>query len=123
MGRKSVPFLGKSSLLRMRLSDVLNDEDSDFSPDAVDDQGEVMTAVKAHAPAGLTLEDLYRRNRIRAHLVGLLHTCGAGQGAPIIVLSGRSAETDCPPDDEAMALFMKPIDRDKLVNAALRLVH
>ena len=127
MGRKSVPFVRESSLLRLRLSDVLDDENSAFSlADADDDDDDdevVMTAVQAGAPAGVTLEDLYRRNRVRARLVGLLHTHRAFHGAPIIVLADNDAEQDCPEDESAMALFVKPIDRDQLVNAALRLVH
>lgn len=127
MGRKSVPFVGESSLLRLRLSDVLDDDNTGFAladaDDDNDDDDGVMTAMRADAPAGVSLEELYRRNRVRARLVGLLHTHKAYHGAPIIVLADDVAEQDCRDDDSAMALFVKPIDRDSLVNAALRLVH
>lgn len=125
MGRKSVPFVGESSLLRLRLSDVLDDENTGFSfADADDDDDDgVMTAMHADAPAAVSLEDLYRRNRIRARLVGLLHTHRACHGAPIIMLTDSHAGQDEMEDSNAMALFVKPIDQDNLVSAALRLVH
>ena len=128
MGRKTVPFVDESSLLRLRLRDAL--EDSAELPlvdedEAEGDESGVMASSEAGAPAGVTLEDLYRRNRNRARLVGLLHTHRAYQGAQIIVVAGSSQADDCedPYEDDGMSWFVKPIEQHRLVEAALRLVH
>lgn len=128
MGRKSVPFVDESSLLRLRLRDALEDsaEQSLMDDDDADgDESSVLSSSEASAPAGVTLEDLYRRNRNRARLVGLLHTHRAYQGAQIIVVAGGSHTDDCedPYEDDGMSWFVKPIEQHRLVEAALRLVH
>lgn len=128
MGRKSVPFVDESSLLRLRLRDALDDHaelslmDED---DADGDASGVIASSGPGAPAGVTLEDLYRRNRNRARLVGLLHTHRAYQGAQIIVVASGNQAGGCedPYVDDAMSWFVKPIEQDRLVQAALRLVH
>jgi len=128
MGRKSVPFVDESSLLRLRLRDALEDpaELSLMDEDDADgDESGVMASSEAGAPAGVSLEDLYRRNRNRARLVGLLHTHRAYQGAQIIVVAGGNQADECqdPSEDDGMSWFVKPIEQHKLVEAALRLVH
>ena len=124
MGRKSVPFVDESSLLRLRLRDALDD---DLEASLIEDEGEDSDDGVMAAPAGLTLEDLYRRNRNRARLIGLLHTHRTYQGAQIVVVAGGAPvmEQDDVPDcdDDAMRWFVKPIERERLVHAALRLVH
>jgi len=85
MGRKSVPFVDESSLLRMRLRDALESEELALSLGDEDDAG-FAASPQAGMPAGLTLEDLYRLNRNRARLIGLLHAHRSYHGAPIIVV-------------------------------------
>lgn len=127
MGRKSVPFVGESSLLRLRLSDVLGDEDAEFSlmdaDDDEDDESSVMASFQPGSPAGVTLEDLYRRNRNRARLIGLLHTHRAYHGAPIIVLAGGTDEGEGSWPGEADAWVVRPQDRDRLGRSASRFTH
>ncbi|MBO9670703.1 MAG: hypothetical protein J7485_09320 [Sphingobium sp.] len=98
MGRKSVPFIGESSLLRLRLSDVLGDDHAEFSligaDEDEDDESGVMASFRPGSPAGVTFEDLYRRNRNRARLIGLLHTHRTCHGAPIVVLAGGTDEDE-----------------------------
>ncbi len=74
MGRKSVPFVDESSLLRLRLRDA-RDDHAELSLMDEEDGGAfgVTTSSEPGAPAGIALEDLYRRNRNRARIVGLLH--------------------------------------------------
>jgi hypothetical protein len=129
MGRKSVPFVDESSLLRLRLHDVLEGEDIEFSgmddQDEEDDDG-VMASSQPGMPAGLTLEDLYRRNRNRARLIGLLHSHRAYHGAPIVVVMGEmdGQERDWDDDMGDAAWIVRPQDRSRMVPApALRLKH
>jgi hypothetical protein len=128
MGRKSVPFVDESSLLRLRLRDALDDHAELSLMETNEEDGDdfsVMKSSQPGAPAGVTLEDLYRRNRDRARLVGLVHAHQAYQGAQIIVVasSAQAAERDDLHEDDAMSWFVKPIEQDKLVHAALLLVH
>jgi hypothetical protein len=128
MGRKSFPFVEESSLLRLRLCDALDDHAELMIVGAdVDDGGAfgVMTSSEPGARADATLEDLYRRNRDRAHLVGLLYMHRACQDAQIIVVTnvGQTAEREDLDEDDAMSWFVKPIEQDRLVHAALQLVH
>ena len=128
MGRKSVPFVDASALLRLHLREALEDESVAFSGIDEDEHAEddsVTDSFRARAPAGLSFEDLYRRNRNRARLIGLLHTHRAYQGAQIIVVASEAhaAEREELHEGDAMAWFVKPIERDRLVHAALRLVH
>jgi hypothetical protein len=92
MGRKSVPFVDESSLLRSRLRDALECEELALSLGDEHDAGFTVSP-ESGAPAGLTLEDLYRLNRNRARLIGLLHTHRSYHGAPIIVLVRDQAMT------------------------------
>ena len=80
MGRKTVPFVDESSLLRMRLREALEDVDAEVSlmEEAADDDG---------APTGISIEDLCRINRRRARLIGLLRSCGTGTDAPVILVA------------------------------------
>lgn len=127
MGRKSVPFVDESSLLRLRLRDALDDHAELSLMDEDEEDGDafgVMTSSQPGAPATIALEDLYRRNRNRARIVGLMHAHRAYQGAQIIVVASAPAtERDDLHEDDAMSWFVKPIERDRLVHAALRLVH
>jgi response regulator of citrate/malate metabolism len=128
MGRKSVPFVDESSLLKLRLRDALDDhaELSLMDEDGADgDASDIMASSEPGAPAGVTVEDLYRRNRNRARLVGLLHTHRAYQGAQIIVVASGNQVGVCEDlyEDDAMSWFVKPIEQDRLVQAALQLVH
>ncbi len=127
MGRKSVPFVGESSLLRLRLRDVLDDDNAEFARmDADDDEDDdygVMASFQPGSPAGVTLEDLYRRNRNRARLVGLLHTHRAYHGAPIIVLADGRQEDDGHLPGEADAWLVQPQDRNRLGRSASRFTH
>jgi len=126
MGRKSVPFIGESSLLRLRLGDVLGDEDAEVSlMDADDDEDEesgVMASFQPGSPAGVTLEDLYRRNRNRARLIGLLHAHRGYHGAPIILLAGTEEGEGSWPG-EADAWVVRPQDRNRLGCSASRFTH
>lgn len=127
MGRKSVPFVGESSLLRLSLSDVLGDDDAEFSlmdaEEDEDDESGVMASFQPGSPAGVTLEDLYRRNRNRARLIGLLHTHRAYHGAPIIVLANGTDEGEGNWPGEADAWVVRPQDRDRLGRSASRFTH
>lgn len=93
MGRKSVPFVDENSLLRSRLRDALECEELMLSL-ADEEDAEFATSAESGAPAGLTLEDLYRLNRNRARLIGLLHTHRSYHGAPIVVLMRDQAAMD-----------------------------
>jgi hypothetical protein len=130
MGRKSVPFVDESSLLRLRLYDVLEGEDiacpAMDDHDEEDDDDGATPSFQAGAPAGVTLEDLYRRNRNRARLIGLLHTHRAYHGAPIVVVMGDmdGQERDWDDDVGDTAWVVQPQDRNRLVPAvAPRLKH
>jgi response regulator of citrate/malate metabolism len=128
MGRKSVPFVDESALLKLRLRDALDDHAELSLTDAGDEDSDefgFMTSSQPGTPADLTLEDLYCRNRNRARLVGLMHAHRACEGAQIIVVAsgGQTPERDDLYEDDAMSWFVKPIEQDRLVHAALRLVH
>jgi len=128
MGRKSVPYVDESSLLRMRLREALEDENCrvSFNDDEMDDAADFGASPSAGAslPDGLTLEDLYRRNRNRARLTGLLRGHRSGHGASIIVLmSDPDAPEGDPYQRDAMGWIVRAQDRDALMEPALHLVH
>ncbi len=126
MGRKSVPSFEDAALPRMRLRDALEDEACRvaFADDAPDDEIDVMPApacLPASLPGHLTLEDLYRRNRNRARLIGLLHSQRSSQGASIIVLMTDGDEA--PHHRDALGWIVRPHDGETLGPALPRLVH
>jgi len=127
MGRKSVPFMGESSLLRLHLSDVLGDEDAALSfmvaNDDEDEDSGVMASFQPGSPAGVTLEHLYRRNRNRARLIGLLQTHGACHDAPVIVGAGGAKEEEGHWPGEADAWLVGSQDRDRLGRNPSRFTH
>lgn len=120
MGRKSVPYIDESSLLRMRLRDALEDEQCRVSfvdeDDDGDDDEDVMAspAGSATLPGGLTLEDLYRRNRNRARLIGLLHSHRSCHGASIVVLMSDADGRDGRHDRDAMGWLVQPHDAEQM---------
>jgi DNA-binding NarL/FixJ family response regulator len=126
MGRKSVPFVDESALLKLRLRDALDDHAELSLMDAGDEDSDklgLMTSSRAGTPADVTLADLYCRNRAR--LVDLMHAHRACEGAQIIVVASESPATEREDlyEDDAKSWFVKPIEQDRLVHAALRLVH
>lgn len=128
MGRMSVPFVDESALLKLRLRDALDDHAELSLTDAGDEDGDelgLMTSSQPGTPADVTLADLYCRNRDRARLVDLMHAHRACEGAQIIVVASESPATEREDlyEDEALSWFVKPIEQDRLVHAALRLVH
>ncbi len=119
MGRKSVSYVDESSLLKMRLRDALDDEACRVSG-SMDDESAVMAA-PASLPGSLTLEDLYRRNRNRARLTGLLHSQRSSHGASIIVLMCNADEGLH--DRDAMGWIVQSPGGDQFAQAMPRPAH